>query len=111
MWFIWKTIEDDSSKIIDSNNQNYIKSTLKCQKSHEFCTCGRPIHEGNCYHDGKEFQKLIDKEHIKKCPKCGFLIKKHKGCNHMICGNPTCRYESPIPDPQSPIPIELIIIK
>ena len=32
-------------------------------------------------------------EQIKKCPKCGFLIKKNKGCNHMTCGNPICRYE------------------
>ena len=86
-------IEDGSLKIIDSNNPNYIKSTLICQNGHEFCTCGRPVHGGNCYHDEKEFQKFIDKENIKKCPKCGFLIKKNKGCNHMTCGNPTCKYE------------------
>ena len=89
----YATIEENSLEIIDSNNPNYVKSTLKCQKGHEFCTCGRPIHEGNCYHDGKEFKKFIDKENIKKCPKCGFLIKKNKGCNHMICGNPICKYE------------------
>ena len=89
----YATIEENSLQIIDSNSPNYVKSTLKCQKGHEFCTCGRPIHEGNCYHDGIEFKKFIDKENIKKCPKCGFLIKKNKGCNHMICGNPTCKYE------------------
>ena len=77
----------------DSNNPNYKKSTLKCQKGHEFCSCGRPLHENDCYHDEKEFQEFLDTEKIKKCPKCGFLIKKNKGCNHMTCGNPICRYE------------------
>ena len=33
------------------------------------------------------------KENIKQCPKCGFLIKKNKGCNHITCGNPICKYE------------------
>ncbi len=78
---------------IDSNNPDYVKSTLKCKKGHEFCTCGRPLHEGNCYRDEKEFKDLLITEKIKKCPKCGFLIKKNKGCNHMTCGNPTCKYE------------------
>ena len=32
-------------------------------------------------------------EKIKKCPRCGFLIKKNRGCNHMTCGNPICKYE------------------
>ena len=77
----------------DSNNPNYKKSTLKCQKGHEFCSCGRPLHENECYHDEKEFKEFLTKEKIKKCPKCGFLIKKGRGCNHMTCGNPICRYE------------------
>jgi hypothetical protein len=77
----------------DSNSPNYKKSTLKCQNGHEFCSCGRPLHENECYHDNKEFQEFMNKEKIKKCPKCGFLIKKNKGCNHMTCGNPICRYE------------------
>ena len=86
-------IDKDLIDLFDSNNPNYIKSTLKCKKGHEFCSCGRPTHEGNCYKDEKEFKKFIKKEKIKSCPNCGFLIKKHRGCNHMICGNPTCRYE------------------
>jgi len=60
---------------------------------HQFCSCGRPIHENECYHDEKEFEELIETEKIKKCPKCGFLIKKNRGCNHMTCGNPICKYE------------------
>ena len=77
----------------DSNDPNYIKSSLKCKNGHEFCTCGRPLHEGTCYQDEKEFKDFVVSEKIKKCPKCGFLIKKNSGCNHMICGNPICKYE------------------
>ena len=76
-----------------SNNPNYKKTTLKCKNGHEFCSCGRPLHENECYHDDKEFKDLIANEQIKKCPKCGFLIKKLRGCNHMTCGNPACKYE------------------
>ena len=77
----------------DSNNPNYKKSVLKCKNGHEFCSCGRPLHENDCYHDENEFKELIVNEKIKKCPKCGFLIKKNEGCNHMTCGNPICKYE------------------
>ena len=84
---------DGITEKYDSNNPNYKKSTLKCQKGHEFCSCGRPLHENDCYHDEKEFNDFLTEEKIKKCPKCGFLIKKNRGCNHMTCGNPICRYE------------------
>ena len=77
----------------DVNNPNYTKSILKCKNGHEFCSCGRPIHENSCYRDENEFKELLVAEQIKKCPKCGFLIKKNRGCNHMTCGNPTCKYE------------------
>ena len=85
-------INTDKEKY-ESNNPNYKKTKLKCMNGHIFCSCGRPLHENNCYKDEKEFQEMIKKEKIKKCPKCGFLIKKNKGCNHMTCGNPTCKYE------------------
>ena len=26
--------------LLDSNNPDYIKTTLKCKKGHEFCSCG-----------------------------------------------------------------------
>ena len=77
----------------DSNNPNYKKSTLKCKNGHSFCSCGRPLHENECFQDEKEFKELITNEEIKKCPKCSFLIKKDRGCNHMTCGNPMCKYE------------------
>jgi len=63
-------------QIPDPNSPNYVKSTLKCQNAHEFCSCGRPIHEGDCFQDEQEFKELIISEKIKKCPKCGFFIKK-----------------------------------
>ena len=77
----------------DANNPNYKKSTLKCMNGHEFCSCGRPLHQNECFHDENEFKELLVTEKIKKCPKCGFLIKKIRGCNHMTCGNPICKYE------------------
>ena len=77
----------------DSNNPLYQKSVLKCNNGHEFCSCGRPLHENECFHDEKEFKELVEIEKMKKCPKCGFLIKKIRGCNHMTCGNPICKYE------------------
>ena len=79
--------------IPDPNSKDYVKFNLKCQKNHEFCSCGRPLHEGSCFKDEQEFKELIVSEKIKKCPKCGFFIKKNAGCNHMTCGNPNCKFE------------------
>ena len=31
----------------------------------------------------KEFNKLIEKEELCKCPRCGIVIEKTGGCNHM----------------------------
>ena len=83
----------DNPDKYNPNNISYKKSKLICQNGHAFCSCGSPEHEGECYHEGKEFKNLIIKEKIKKCPKCGFLIKKNSGCNHMTCGNKACKYE------------------
>ena len=74
----YANIEEGQDLMYDSNNPDYIKSTLKCQNGHEFCSCGRPKHEGDCYRDEKEFKEFLVTEKIKKCPKCGFLIKKTK---------------------------------
>jgi hypothetical protein len=82
-------IGDDFKK----NNSQIKKTKLKCLNGHEFCSCGRPIHENECYKEGKDFQKLLKEDKIKRCPKCGFLIMKTEGCNHMTCGNPICKYE------------------
>lgn len=79
-------------KLVDNNQLP--QTVMTCIKNnHKFCSCGRPLHEGKCYVPGEDLKKFIQKEKIKKCPKCGFLIKKDHGCNHMICGNPQCKYE------------------
>lgn len=79
-------------KLVD--NSQIPKTVMTCIKNnHKFCSCGRPLHEGKCYVPGEDLKQFIQKEKIKKCPKCGFLIKKDHGCNHMICGNPQCKYE------------------
>lgn len=88
----YSLIENDLEKY-NNNNPQYVKSTLKCKNNHEFCSCGRTLHEGDCYKEDKNFKELMKKENIKQCPKCGFLIKKNKGCNHITCGNPLCKYE------------------
>ena len=85
-------IEDNLEKY-NNNSLKYIKSTLKCKNGHQFCSCGRSLHVGDCYKEDETFKELMKKENIKQCPKCGFLIKKNKGCNHIICGNPLCKYE------------------
>ena len=80
-------------KDILSNNQ-LPQSELTCIKNnHKFCSCGRPLHEGKCYVPGEDIKKFIQNQKIKKCPNCGFLIYEDRGCNHMICGNPLCKYE------------------
>ena len=83
-------INEGKALIIDSNNPKYSKSILKCMKGHKFCSCGRYIHEGDC--EDKKTQKFINKN-TKPCPKCGIPIIKNKGCNHMTCIDPSCRYE------------------
>ena len=75
------------------SNPAYIKSTLKCLNNHIFCSCGKKLHKNECFSDEKELNEYFKKEKIKRCPKCGFLIKKNRGCNHMTCGNPTCKYQ------------------
>ena len=86
-------IEENLKYKYDPNDPKYVKSTLTCVNGHQFCSCGIALHKGDCYRDTNEFQKFIINEHIKQCPKCGFYIKKIKGCNHMTCGNALCKYE------------------
>ena len=89
----YASIEINSKCKYDPNDPKYIKSTLTCINGHNFCSCGIALHEGECYKDTNDFQKFLINEHVKQCPKCGFYIKKLKGCNHMTCGNALCKYE------------------
>lgn len=85
--------EKPINKDIDEVDQNTKKIYYCIKNNHKFCSCGRPIHDGLCYRPEKEFKSFLQTEKIKKCPKCGFLIKKDRGCNHMTCGNPSCKFE------------------
>ena len=78
---------------LDPNDAKYVKTTMTCTNGHKFCSCGIAIHEGDCYRDSNDFQKFLIDENVKQCPKCGFYIKKVNGCNHMTCGNASCRFE------------------
>ena len=79
--------------ILDTNNAQYVKTTMTCMNGHQFCSCGIALHDGDCYKDSNDFQKFLINENVKQCPKCGFYIKKLKGCNHMTCGNLACKFE------------------
>jgi len=90
----------EKKKKYDLNTSNNTQSTnskksipqqkVYCiQNKHEFCSCGRPIHKGKCIEDS--VKDYLNKQNVKKCPRCGAYIKKDSGCNHMIC--PICKYE------------------
>ena len=86
-------IQEDLKYKYDPNDPRYVKSTITCINGHNFCSCGIEKHEGDCYKDTNDFQKYLISDHVKQCPKCGFYIKKLKGCNHMTCANQLCKFE------------------
>jgi RNase P subunit RPR2 len=88
-----KTKELNTKLIINAQES---KDFHLCQNGHKFCKrCNQPPHPGiNCEKKmEKEFNTYVNLENVKKCPKCGFFIKKDGGCNHITCGNRNCKYE------------------
>jgi hypothetical protein len=89
------------SENINQLNKNDVsgpKQFISCiDKNHLFCIkCLQMPHIGfNCNNKlENDFKKWVKKDkNVKKCPKCSFFIQKNQGCNHMICGNPNCRFE------------------
>jgi hypothetical protein len=80
------------AKLIKVENREF----YTCQNGHRFCiTCNQPYHPGiDCEKKmEKEFTSYVNLENVKKCPECGFFIKKDGGCNHITCGNLNCKYE------------------
>ena len=61
---------------------------VKCKNNHTYCfECLKKPHgnlpcNSNLYKSITEFAK---NHFIKKCPKCGIIIEKNKGCNHITC--------------------------
>ena len=61
---------------------------VTCKNNHSYCfECLKKPHgnlpcNSNLYKSITEFAK---NHFIKKCPKCGIIIEKNKGCNHITC--------------------------
>ncbi|KAH8342327.1 hypothetical protein KR059_001659 [Drosophila kikkawai] len=83
---------------------NYLEpKAVQCKCGHQFCFgCGENWHEPASCGCLKEWLKkcLEDSEtsnwiaqNTKECPKCQVTIEKDGGCNHMVCKNPSCRYD------------------
>nr|NP_648392.1 uncharacterized protein Dmel_CG12362, isoform A [Drosophila melanogaster]NP_729606.1 uncharacterized protein Dmel_CG12362, isoform B [Drosophila melanogaster]AOQ12950.1 CG12362-PA [synthetic construct]AAF50159.1 uncharacterized protein Dmel_CG12362, isoform A [Drosophila melanogaster]AAN11912.1 uncharacterized protein Dmel_CG12362, isoform B [Drosophila melanogaster]AAO39642.1 AT17761p [Drosophila melanogaster] len=74
-----------------------------CKCGHEFCfACGENWHEpASCSSLKKWVKKCLEDsetsnwiaQNTKECPKCNVTIEKDGGCNHMVCKNPSCRYD------------------
>jgi hypothetical protein len=80
----------------DKKIQTQPENVARCMNNHEFCLkCNNFSHPGmECELKlEKDFHKYVNAEKIKNCPQCKFFIKKFQGCNHIICGNPICKYE------------------
>ncbi|KAG9391716.1 IBR domain [Carpediemonas membranifera] len=73
----------------------------KCDCGHLFCTkCLREAHRPCSCYRVSEWEKMDQSDegtkrwlqiHSKKCPRCGTMIEKDRGCNHMTCK--LCRHE------------------
>lgn len=76
---------------------------VRCACGHEFCFgCGENWHEPVSCAWLKRWLKKNNEDsetsnwiaqHTKECPKCNVTIEKDGGCNHMVCKNPSCRYD------------------
>ncbi|KAH8314717.1 hypothetical protein KR074_011808 [Drosophila pseudoananassae] len=76
---------------------------VRCKCGHQFCFgCGENWHEpASCSWLKKWLKKCLEDsetsnwiaQHTKECPKCNVTIEKDGGCNHMVCKNPSCRYD------------------
>jgi len=74
---------------------------VKCRCGHTFCfACGENWHDPVRCHLIKKWIKKCDDDsetsnwisaNTKECPKCGAIIEKDGGCNHMICKNQACK--------------------
>ena len=74
---------------------------VTCRCGHVFCfACSEKWHDPVRCHLIKKWIKKCDDDsetsnwisaNTKECPKCGAVIEKDGGCNHMICKNQSCK--------------------
>lgn len=60
---------------------------ISCKAIHEGVTCRESRLKGS-KNDGKStvfIQKLLRERKVMKCTKCGILVQKINGCNHLVC--------------------------
>lgn len=57
----------------------------KCHVPHSGLTCAEQRYYGSSGSNLKALEETKKKLGIKDCPKCGTMIEKTEGCNHMTC--------------------------
>ena len=76
---------------------------VKCECGFSFCfACSADWHEPITCNMLKTWMKKCSDDsettnwlslNTKDCPKCGTMIEKNGGCNHMTCKSKSCRFE------------------
>lgn len=60
---------------------------VTCKALHEgmACVVYRRSNMTNSQKTNLQIQKLLREKKVMRCPKCGILVEKTKGCNHLKC--------------------------
>ena len=46
--------------------------------------CGRPLHVEDAAAE-QAFRRFSNQQKFRECPKCGAMVERVHGCNHMTC--------------------------